>query len=240
MCGSNNRKWAAAMFGSLASLGLVGCGGTPSIEPGYAQTQADPRLGQQGFVSTDPADYVILPNDVISVNVFREPDLSVERVVVNADGLISLPLVGTLQVGGQTAQQVQSDIRQLLNARYLRDANVAVNMVEYASHLVTVEGSVESPGLYPFPPGARLSGSIALADGFARVAKREEVAIFRYTPDGIQIAKFDYGAVQSGAMLDPLIQPGDRVIVGTNHLSQFWQDLLKALPAFALFTNVGI
>jgi len=52
------------------------------------------------------------------------------------------------------------------------------------------------------------------------------------------VAKFDYRAVQQGTMIDPVLQPGDRVVVGTSGLSQFWQDVLKTIPVFALFTNV--
>jgi len=66
-----------------------------------------------------------------------------------------------------------------------------------------------------------------------------EVAIFRETPDGLMVAKFDYRSVRQGTMLDPVLAPGDRVVVGISGLSQFWQDLLRALPAFALFTNVN-
>ena len=53
------------------------------------------------------------------------------------------------------------------------------------------------------------------------------------------VAKFDYRAVSQGTMIDPVLEPGDRVVVGTSGLSQFWQDLLRALPAFGLFTNVN-
>ena len=64
------------------------------------------------------------------------------------------------------------------------------------------------------------------------------MAIFREAPQGLTVAKFDYRAVQQGTMIDPVLQPGDRVVVGTSGLSQFWQDVLKTLPAFAIFTNL--
>jgi hypothetical protein len=54
------------------------------------------------------------------------------------------------------------------------------------------------------------------------------------------IAKFDYGQVRQGTMLDPVLQPGDRVVMGTDGLSVFWEDLLKALPAFGVFAVAGL
>jgi len=54
------------------------------------------------------------------------------------------------------------------------------------------------------------------------------------------IAKFDYAQVKQGAMLDPVLEPGDRVVMGTDGLSVFWEDLLKALPAFGVFAVAGL
>jgi polysaccharide export outer membrane protein len=117
---------------------------------------------------------------------------------------------------------------------------VSVNVAEYASHLVTVEGAVDTPGVYPFQPGARLSSAIALAKGPKRTAKVQQVAVFRESQEGIMVAKFDYQQMSQGTMLDPVLQPGDRVVMGTDGLSVFWEDLLKALPAFGVFAVAGL
>ncbi len=134
-----------------------------------------------------------------------------------------------------TAGQVESQIEQMLNERFLRFAEVTVNVVQYGSHLVTVEGSVGAPGLYNFIPGTRLSGAIALANGPLRIADPKDIAVFRQTPEGIAIAKFDYVAMQSGTMMDPVLEPGDRIVVGLSNLSQFWQDALQTVPVFGWF-----
>jgi polysaccharide export outer membrane protein len=68
----------------------------------------------------------------------------------------------------------------------------------------------------------------------------EQVAVFRESPQGIMIAKFDYQQVRQGTMLDPVLEPGDRVVMGTDGLSVFWEDLLKALPAFGIFAAAGV
>jgi len=168
------------------------------------------------------------------------PDLSIEDMPISTEGMLSLPLLGAIKAEGLTTAELADTVTQRLANGVLQHPAVSVNVKQYGSHVVTVEGAVEKPGVYSYGPGARLSTAIALASGLNRVAKSSQVAVFRKTPQGIAIAKFDYGAVASGTMLDPVLEPGDRVVVGTSGLSQFWQDLLKALPAFALFTNLNI
>ena len=218
---------------------VAACSQGPVAEPGLVVAAPVASQGQGGFASYLGTTYVLRPSDKISVNVFREEALSMPAVTVAADGMISLPLLGSMHVAGMTIAQVEDQVELLLGGRYLRDPAVAVNVVEYSSHTVTVEGAVELPGVYSFLPGSRLSSAIASGQGLTREAQSREVAVFRQTPQGMQIAKFDYAAVQTGTMLDPILEPGDRVVVGTSALSQFWQDLIKTLPAFALFTNVN-
>ena len=143
-----------------------------------------------------------------------------------------------VRVDGMTTRDLERTVTERLAQKDLIDPRVSVNVMQFGSHLVTVEGSVEKPGMYPFKPGTRLSGAISLAAGLKREAKLSEVAVFRQTGRGMAVAKFDYGAVRAGTMLDPVLLPSDRIVVGTSGLSLFWQDLLKALPAFALFTNL--
>lgn len=229
-----------AIFSPLASglFLLAACGGTPPVQPGYAVTTPAPELGQDIYAASLAAEYTLRPADVLRITVFREEDLSLEQIPVSATGEISLPLVGSITVTGLTPLALETRIEELLGARYLRDPDVTVNVLQYASHTVTVEGEVENPGIYSFQPGTRLSGAVALAQGPGRVAATSQVAVFRQTPEGMAVAKFDYNAVQQGTMLDPVLVPGDRVVMGTSGLSQFWQDFLRSIPVFALFTRL--
>lgn len=229
--------------GRVAALGamiavLAGCAGTPPPMVGRVPSEPVLEYGQAGYTSRESRLYQLRPSDVVSVNVFREPELSVENVPVGADGMLSLPLIGAIEAEGKTTSELADAITAQLGRGYVRNPTVSVNVMQFGSHLVTVEGSVEKPGVYPFKPGARLSAAISLASGPKRVAKLDQVAVFRDTPEGMTVAKFDYAAVRNGTMMDPVLQPGDRVVVGTSGLSQFWQDLLQALPAFALFTRI--
>ncbi|WP_240505963.1 polysaccharide biosynthesis/export family protein [Erythrobacter colymbi] len=230
----------ATILGAAATCTLAACASTPEPQVGMSASTPDAAYGQTGFSVSRPTSYNLRPADQISVNVFREPDLSLEKVRIGVDGNVSLPLLGTIPAAGMTTRQLEQDVTRRLAALGLKTPTVSVNIAEYASHLVTVEGSVEKPGVYVFQPGARLSSAIALASGPKRSAKLEQVAVFRESPQGIMIAKFDYAQVKQGTMLDPVLEPGDRVVIGTDGLSVFWEDLLKALPAFGVFAVAGL
>lgn len=227
-----------SLLAILIATTLSACTNGRIAEPGMAVTQPVSALNQDAYNSSAMASHIVRPNDIISVDVFREEELSLEQVRVTPTGDISMPLLGQVAVLGLTPAEIEARVETLLGARYLRDPQVSVNVVQYGSHQVTVEGSVENPGLFDFRPGTRLSGAIAMANGMNRVADYNEVAVFRQVEGGIAVAKFDYAAVRSGTMLDPVLEPGDRVVIGTSSLSQFWQDVLRALPLFALFTRI--
>lgn len=223
-----------------AALVLTGCASTPEPTIGASASQPRADLGQEGYTIQRPTTYLLRASDRISIVVFREPDFTNEALRIGVEGGISLPMLGSIPAAGMTASQLERDITRRLAAAGLKSPMVSVNIVEYASHLVTVEGAVKSPGVYAFQPGARLSSAIALAAGPNRSAKVEQVAVFRESPEGIMIAKFDYGAVKRGTMLDPVLQPGDRVVMGTDGLSVFWQDFLAAIPAVGVFAAAGL
>jgi polysaccharide export outer membrane protein len=229
----------AMTLGMAATTLLSGCASTPEPVIGAAVVQPRSDLGQDGYSYARPDVYLLRPTDKISVTVYREPDLSAESLRIGVEGNVSLPMVGSIPAAGMTAKQFEQDLARRFAALGLKSPMVSVNITDFASHLVTVEGSVEKPGVYSFQPGARLSSAIALASGPKRSAKADQVAVFRESEQGIMIAKFDYGAVRQGTMLDPVLQPGDRVVIGTNGLSVFWEDLLKALPAFGVFAVAG-
>jgi polysaccharide export outer membrane protein len=223
----------------FAGVLLSGCASTPDPVIGAASIQPVAALGQADYSFARSTSYLLRPSDKISVNVFREPDFTLGAVQVGVEGNISLPMIGSVPAAGKTAASLEADLTRRLAALGLKTPMVSVNIVEYASHLATVEGSVEQPGVYSFQPGARLSAAIAMAGGPARTAKRDQVAVFRETENGMSIAKFDYSMMSQGTMLDPVLEPGDRIVMGTDGLSVFWQDLLKALPAFGIFATAG-
>ena len=235
--GLRRRRLALVTLCGVLIGTVAGCKSPPLAQPGPVMAVALPVLNQQDFTPDAPSTYALRAGDVLNIAVFREPDLSPGTVRIAADGMVSVPMIGSVHAAGWSASELESHLERVLGERYLRHPEVSVNVAEYGSHLVTVEGSVRQPGVYAFSPGARLSSSLALARGSDRVANLREVAIFRQGADGMEVAKFDFVAVREGTMIDPVLVPGDRVVVGFSALSQAWQDLLTTIPLFALFTR---
>lgn len=223
----------------ISALWLAACVTTPPPVIGPAVIEPSVELGQSDFSYAPASVYFLRPSDKISIDVFREPTLSVPDVRLGVDGSISVPMLGTLPASGMTTQQLEEELTRRLAAAGLRSPMVSVNLAEYASHFVTVEGAVKEPGVYAFRPGGRLSSAIAMGKGVLPVAKTSQVAVFRETEDGIMVAKFDYGRISQGTMLDPILLPNDRVVMGTSGLAAFWQDLIKTIPAFGVFAIIA-
>lgn len=229
----------AVFLGMVSTMALSGCASSPEPVIGAATSQPITELGQANYTDQKSRTYLLRPSDQISVNVFREPDFSLERVQIGVEGNVSVPMLGSIPAAGMTAKAFETNLTERLAAIGLKSPAVSINIVEYASHLVTVEGAVTTPGVYAFQPGARLSSAIALAEGPERTARTSQVAVFREMEGGIAVAKFDYGMISRGTMLDPILEPGDRVVMGTDGLSVFWQDFLRAVPAFGIFASAG-
>lgn len=184
-------------------------------------------------------DAVMLsPKDRISVVVVREPQLSLDQVRIDEDGTFDMPAVGRVIAAGRSSTQIAEEIRDKLGRNYLQHPIVSVNVVDFASNLVTVEGGVAQPGVYQFQPDTTLLGAIAMARGPVRAASLKQVAIFRTVKGTRSVATFDLAAVRAGTMVDPALMPGDRVLVGFNNLTQAWQDFLQSAPLIGVFTRL--
>jgi polysaccharide export outer membrane protein len=234
----NVSRCMKAGLGLVAISAVAACTSTPEPLIGPVSAGIDASLGQTGYESALAPAYILRGGDTLQIAVFREPDLSTAGIVIGPNGTIGLPLIGQVDAGGLTSGKLAENISRALDQAGLRNPDVSVNVTEFGSHLVTVEGGVEEPGVYQFAPGAKLSGAVALAKGPNRVAKLREVVVFREVDAQVMIAKFDYQAVRQGTMIDPVLQPGDRVVVGISGLSQAWQDAIQAIPVFALFTRI--
>jgi polysaccharide export outer membrane protein len=224
----------ALLIAAIAGLG--GCAGDHNAKPGVYQGATLSAFGQTSFVAQNPTEYRLEPNDVVSIKVYGEPDMSSERVVIDPSGTINIDFVGNLHASGLTAAEFSAALRQQL-ASHIRDPQVAVNLVEYGSQRVTVEGSVVHPGVFVVPPGTTLLGALASAGDPDRFGRVRKIVIFRNEPSGRTVALFDLHQIRSGAMIDPVVKGNDRIIVGVSGTSRFYQDLLQLVPAAAIFAK---
>ncbi|MGZ5074795.1 MAG: polysaccharide biosynthesis/export family protein, partial [Usitatibacter sp.] len=132
---------------------------------------------------TSTRDYRIGPEDLLEIQVFGVDQLS-RTVRVNTLGLISLPLVGNLEVGGLTAQEAETLVATRLTQSYLQNPQVSLFIKEYTTQRVTVEGAVNRPGIYPLRGPTTLLRSLALAGGQASLSDMSQVMLFRQDAGG--------------------------------------------------------
>lgn len=221
------KTFAVACLALLAS-----CSGGPPLTPGPHLTVGEPGVlppptAQDLVAASRP--YLIGPFDELSVSVFGLPELS-QRVQVDASGVVSLPLAGSIEAGGKTAQQFAREIESRLRGRYVRDPQVTVNITETVGRVVTVDGEVRTPGLYPVVGRLTLIRAIATAQGTTEFAQLKNVVVFRTVNGRSMAALYNLDAIRRGYYEDPEIFANDVVVVGNNPARRIFRDVLTAAP----------
>lgn len=172
------------------------------------------------------------PLDTIQVDVFNVPELSRE-MQVDASGRISMPLIGTVDARGKTAAEIASAIEASLRGRYVRNPEVTVNIKSSVSQVVTVDGQVVEPGLYPVTNQMTLMRAIASAKGMSEFARQEDVVILR-TVEGRRMAGlYNVAAIRRGAYDDPPIYANDVIVVGDSPQRRMFRDFVSLSPILA-------
>ncbi len=160
------------------------------------------------------AKYMIGVDDVLAVNVWKEPDIS-RSFPVRSDGKISLPLVGELQAAGRTPVQLEQEIATRLRS-YMTDPVVTVIVEQANSEKINVLGQVAKPGAYAFTIAPTVVDAIAAAGGLRDFAKKKDIVVLRQKPGGGQDRlSFNYSNFLKGKASAKNIdlQPHDTVVV---------------------------
>lgn len=179
--------------------------------------------------------YVIVPNDVLNLQVFQEPDLSNDKLQVDNVGNIQMPLIGEISAAGRSPTDLAADIASRLSERYVVNPQVVISVTEQAKRFVSVEGQVNKPGVYEIDRDYTLLSAMAQAESPTEVASLDQVVVFRTINGARMAARFDLRDVRAGLAPDPQILGGDVVVVGFSSLKGAWRDFLKAAPAFNAF-----
>lgn len=214
-----------------AALVLGGCAsGIGDIPTGVEAL--GPRTGQQ-MAPAALTDYRVGMLDKLRVNVFREPDLSVDEVVVDAAGTINLPLVGEVPVLGRTVEEIGTELERRLDERYLRNSRVAVSVTEANSYTFAIEGEVNKPGNYQIPGKVTLLQAVAIAEGVSERAQLANVLVFRTIDGRRHAARFNLEDIRFGKAADPELQAGDTIVVNYSTGRQVYRDVLQLMPGLA-------
>jgi polysaccharide export outer membrane protein len=220
----------------LTATLVSGCGGRVPLETTSRLTVVEengvlPAPNREDLTAADrPA--LIGPLDTIEVDVFNVPDLSRE-MQVDASGRISMPLAGTIDARGKTAGELADTVEAALRGRYLRNPEVTVNIKSSVSQVVTINGQVVEPGLYPVTNQMTLIRAIASAKGLSEFAREDDVVILRTTNNRKMAGIYNIGAIQRGVYDDPPIYANDVIVVGDSPQRRLFRDFIAVSPLLA-------
>ena len=217
---------------------------------------SNPQLINTGRVGIVPADalppptladlsrgarvHLVGPFDRLSVEVYGLPELA-RQVQVDASGHVAIPLAGEFNVMGKTPEELSEVIAEGFRRAHVRDPHVTVGILETASQLVTVDGEVRQPGLYPVAGPMTLMRAIARAQGTSDYAAVSHVVLFRTVGGRQMAALYDVRAIRLGAYEDPPIFPDDVIVVGESQARRLFPQIISAagLLVAPLITVIG-
>jgi polysaccharide biosynthesis/export protein len=208
------------------------------VEVTEVPTQVDlalpDNMSKQGVYS-GTTEYRIGAQDLLDISVFLNQDLRRE-VRVNTLGQISLPLIGMVQAGGKTVEELEKELMDAYGKSYLQNPQITVFVKEFTSQRVTLEGAVKTAGIFPIKGKTSLMQAIAMAGGVNMdMADLEAVLVFRTVNGQRMTAKFNLKEIRAGEAADPQIYGDDIVVVGVSKGKWAYSRLLQSLPLFNSF-----
>lgn len=220
----NSRTCASHLLACILVAGCVFAYGQVASNAQHPIGQMDPLATSHATAprATQPSypaaavskEYRIGINDVLTINVWHQPDLS-RNLTVRPDGKISLPLVGDVRAAGKTPIALQAELSSDL-ARYIKDPELTVIVAEIRSRRVNIIGQVMHPGTFALTQQMGVLDIIAEAGGLREFAKKKKIYVLRETSAGVrQRLKYNYNDVigaKRGAR-DILLQANDTVVV---------------------------
>ncbi len=193
---------------SLCICTLTAVTGQAPAAYGITMSQAAYVAPAAVSVGEDPleADYTLGVADKVRVIVFDEPSLSGE-FVVNANGSLSMPLIGDVRAIGNTAGDIAQTIQAKLRQGYVLEPRVSIDILTFRPFYIL--GEVNKPGEYPYSSGLTVDGAVATAQGYTYRAEKKSIYIKRAG---------EARAVKMKLTPDLKIRPGDTIRVGERYL----------------------
>lgn len=165
------------LFGAMVVLVASGCATSSGVSKTEAlianmsrdESRDNLALNSRILAMANPdslsGDYRLGTGDLLEISVFDIPELSKIKARVGAEGLITLPLAGTVSAGGKTAMELEVAVKAALGSRYIRDPQVSVFVLEHHSHRISVLGAVKKPGVFEVSGPRSVVDMLAMAEG---------------------------------------------------------------------------
>ncbi len=181
----------------------------------------------------EEGDIRLGPLDLLQINVFGVPELSGEYQI-DSSGHIRVPLIGELMAKGFTSSELSTVLERSLGERYLQDPNVSVVVKESFAQMITVDGAVTKPGMYPVQGPLTLLQAVAMSGGPTEGAKPESVIVFRQIEGQRMAAAFNLNDIRAGVAEDPSVFGNDIIVVDGSEAKQRYGDFLKSVPLLTM------
>ncbi|MBW1683073.1 MAG: polysaccharide biosynthesis/export family protein [Deltaproteobacteria bacterium] len=161
----------------------------------------------------EPEPYLIGPNDVLSIYVWKEPELT-RDVTVMSDGRISYPLIGEIMAAGRTVTGLREAMSKKLE-KFVTAPEVTVIVAQSRSRVIYTIGKLNSPGPFALAPRMTVLQALSTAGGFAEWADTKNILIIRREGDKEIRIPFNYKDFISGDNVDQniLLRPNDTIVV---------------------------
>jgi polysaccharide biosynthesis/export protein len=209
--------WVKRFVPALACLASCGALWSQNIVSAKQPSTTDQTaMAAPPSGATKPHDdsFVIGNDDMLAINVWKEPDIS-RQVPVRSDGKISLPLVGEVKAAGETPLKLEQDLAARLK-NYIEEPEVTVIVQQINSQKFNILGQVNHPGSFPLLNSATVLDALALAGGFRDFAKQKSIYVLRTNADGSETRiPFNYKQVVKGQnpAQNIKLQPRDTIVV---------------------------
>lgn len=221
--------------GVAAALLLSGCAAGRSDYVSYDRVGFGEPDAPSVARLTD--EYRIAPLDKLTINVFQVEDLSGEYQV-DLTGNIAMPLVGNVAVADMTTVELQRHLSGVLSEDYLRNPDVTVGILEATGSSITIEGSINNPGIYPTFGDVTLIQAVAMGGGLDENANPRTVVVFRQVDGQRMAAGFDLTSIRRGEEPDPRIYRGDIIVVDGSRTRENWRTIIQSVPILSLFRPI--
>jgi polysaccharide biosynthesis/export protein len=176
------------------------------------QKQGEDKSSLAGATTQD-STYVIGPEDVLDINVWKQPEVS-RTVPVRPDGKISLPLLNDVQAAGLTPMQLQASLTESLK-KFIEAPQVTVIVTQINSRRVYVLGEVTHPGAFPMLPNMTVLQALSMAGGFSQFAKENGIYVLRTENGKQRTFPFNYKEVVRARNSEQniILKPGDTIVI---------------------------
>ena len=214
---------------------IASCASSPQT----VETDATPFLQLPDTTQAEVInDGIIKPKDTVAVSVFGVDELG-GTFNVSLSGQVKLPLIGEIDAAGYTAITFAELVEEKLEERYLQDADVSVLITPGTQQVLTVEGDVNSPGMFAMDAEMTLLSAVAKSGGLSDRADANNVYIFRQIDGERVAATFNLKAIRNGEAEDPQVFGNDIVVVGSSSAQGAYGELLRSIPLLTIFPRVG-